>query len=114
MLVLLYREPDGFAAGFGFGDALYEAAEPKVRVEYLPFDAVVADEDAALGVLRRVACVDADALPFPVEFGAAKQQGEPLPKLWRVGDDDGVPSFRNGALALDLVRPVLVVAPSRF
>ena len=112
--MLLNREPDGFVAGFGFGDALLEAVEPEVRVEHLTFHPIFADEDATLRVLCRVACVDADALPALVELGAAKHQREPLLELRRVGDDDGVPSFWNGALALDFVGAVLVVAPRRF
>ena len=98
--VLLNREPDGFATCFGFGDAALEAVEPEVRVEHLTLDAVVAYEDAALRVLHRVACVDADALPFLVEFGTAKQEREPLLELRRVGDDDGVTALGNGAAPL--------------
>ena len=113
-MVSFYCQPDGFAAGFGFDDFVFQAMEPDAGVEHPAYLLVLAHQDAALRVLGRVARVDADALPFLVELRIAKHQRKPFLELRRVGDDDSVSAFRNGTFALDFVGPVLVVAPSRF
>ena len=71
---------------------------------------VLAYQDAPLGILGSVACVDADAL----EFRHTEQDGKPLLKFWREGDNYCVAAFGNGRAAFYLVSPVLIVAPSGF
>ena len=70
---LLDGEPDGFVAGFGLDDLLFELVEPLAAFEDLAYELVAAYEDAAGGVLGGVAGVDADALELAVEVGAAEQ-----------------------------------------
>ena len=114
MAALLDGHSYCFASVFSFDDALFQFVQPFAGVEYLADFPVLANQDAALGIFRRVACVDADAAPLLVELGAAQQKRKPLLEFRRVGDDDSVLPFWNGALALDFVGTVLVVAPSRF
>ena len=87
---------------------------PDAAVEDFAHFAVLAYQDAALGILGGVACVDADALPLLVELWATEQDGKPLLKFWREGDNYCVAAFGNGRAAFYLVSPVLIVAPSGF
>ena len=59
-------QPHGFASGFGFNDFLLETVNPDAAIEDFAHFAVLAYEDAAFGVFRAVARMDADALPFAV------------------------------------------------
>jgi len=72
-------DPDGFTPTLGFDDFLLETVNPDTTVEHFADFTVLADEDAALGVLGGVARMDADAL----EFGHAEQDGKPLLELGR-------------------------------
>ena len=83
---------------------------PDAAVEDFADFAVLTYKDAAFGVFRAVACVDADAF----EFRNTEQDGKPLLELWREGDDYGVAAFGDGRAAFYLVGTVGVVAPSGF
>lgn len=54
-------EPHAFAAVFRFDDSVFQFVEPFPAVEHAARFLVLTHQDAALGVLRRVARVDADA-----------------------------------------------------
>ena len=54
-------DPHGLAACLRVHDDLLDACRPEARVEYHPLSGVLTHEDAALGVLRRVARMDAVA-----------------------------------------------------
>ena len=88
--------------------------EPDAGVDDLTYKFVLANEDAAFGVLRAVARMDADALPFAVELRATEQDGKPLLELGREGDHHRVTTFGDGRAAFHLVGTVLVVAPGGF
>ena len=103
-------DPDGFTFVLGLDDFLFEAVEPDAAVEDFADFAVFTYEDAAFGVFRAVACVDADAF----EFRNTEKDGKPLLELWREGDDYGVAAFWDGRTAFYLVGTVGVVAPSWF
>lgn len=89
-------QPDGLAAVLGLDNLHLQLVEPLARLQHLADDLITANEYATLRVLRRVAGVNADALEEPAEVGAAKEQGEPLLELRRVGDNYGVAAFRDG------------------
>ena len=72
-------DPDGLTPTLGFDDFLLETVNPDTTVEHFADFTVLADEDAALGVLGGVARMDADAL----EFRHAEQDGKPLLELGR-------------------------------
>ena len=57
-------DPDGLTPTLGFDDFLFEAVNPDAAVEDFANFAVLAYEDAAFGVFRAVACMDADAFEF--------------------------------------------------
>ena len=114
MLWLLDGNPDGLAAVLGLDDLLFQAVNPDAAVEDFADFTVLAYEDAALGVLGGVACMDADALPFAVELGAAKQDGKPLLELRTPRDHHSITAFGNGRATFHLVGTVGVVAPSWF
>ena len=71
--LLLNGQPDGFVAGFGFNDFLFQFVEPLAAFEDLAYNLVAANEDAASGVGGGVAHVDTNALEEVVEVGAAEQ-----------------------------------------
>ena len=71
-LLSLDGQPDGFIAGFGFDDLLFEFVEPLARFQNLAYQLVATHEDAALGVLGGVAHVDADAFEEVVEIGTTE------------------------------------------
>ena len=50
MSCLLDGQPDGFIAGFGGYDELFEFVEPLARFEELAYNLVATNEDAACGV----------------------------------------------------------------
>ena len=64
-------DPHGFAFIFGFYDFVLEALEPDVGVEHHALLQVLTHEDAAFGVVRGVASMDADA----AEHGDTKEDG---------------------------------------
>ena len=70
---LLNGQPDGFVAGFGFNDFLFQFVEPLAAFEDLAYNLVATDEDAALGVLGGVSGMDANTLEEVVEVRAAEQ-----------------------------------------
>ena len=47
---LLNSDPDGLAFVLGFDDFLFQAVEPDAAVNHLPYEFVLAYEDAAFGV----------------------------------------------------------------
>ena len=106
--------PDGFIAGFGIDDLLFELVEPFAAFEYFTYTLVAAYEDAALGVLGGVARMDADALPLLVELWATEQDGKPLLEFQTPADDYGIATFGDGRAAFYLVGPMGIVAPSGF
>ena len=55
------RQPDALASVFGLDDLLFQPVQPDTRVNHLPHELVLAYEDAAFGVVRGVARMDADA-----------------------------------------------------
>lgn len=63
-------DPDRLTSVFGLDDFLFQAVNPDAAVEHFADLSVLADEDAALGVLGSIARVDADALPLLVELRA--------------------------------------------
>jgi hypothetical protein len=71
-LLSLDGQPDGFIAGFGFDDLLFEFVEPFARFQDLAYQLVATYEDAALGILGGVAHVDADTLEEVVESGTTE------------------------------------------
>ena len=106
--------PDGFIAGFGIDDLLFEFVEPFAAFEDFTYTLVATYEDAALGVLGGVARMDADALPLLVEFRATEQDGKPHLKLRTPRDHYGVAAFWDGRSAFYFVSTVGIVAPSGF
>ena len=66
--LLLNGDPDGLAFIFGLHDSLFQFVEPLAGVEHLADFSVLANEDAALGVLGGISRMDADALPLAVEL----------------------------------------------
>ena len=113
-LSTLDGDPDGLTLVLGLDDLLLQAVKPDAAVEHLTYQAIFAYEDAAFGVFRAVACVDADALPLLVELWATEQDGKPLLKFWREGDNYCVAAFWDGRAAFHLVGTVGIVAPSGF
>ena len=67
-------EPDGFVAGFGGYDELFEFVEPLAGFEQTADELVATHEDAACGISGGIAHVNADALEEVVEVGATEQQ----------------------------------------
>ena len=67
-------EPDGFVAGFGGYDELFEFVEPLAGFEQTADELVATHEDAASCVCGGIAHVNADALEEVVEVGATEQQ----------------------------------------
>ena len=65
---LLDGDPHSLASVFGLHDFLLQLVEPLAGVEYLADLSVLANEDAAFGVLGGIAGMDADALPLAVEL----------------------------------------------
>ena len=55
------RQPDALASVFGLDYLLLQSVQPDTRVNHLPHELVLAYEDAAFGVVRGVARMDADA-----------------------------------------------------
>ena len=106
--------PDGFIAGFGIDDLLFEFVEPFAAFEDFTYTLVAAYEDAALGVLGGVARMDSDALPLLVELWATEQDGKPLLELRTPADDYSIATFGDGRATFYLVGTVGVVAPSGF
>ena len=92
-LPLPYRQPDGFAFGFGFDDFLFQLVEPLAAFEYFSDYLVSAYEDAALRVLGGVACMDADALPQAVEVGASEKKRKPHLEFRTPRDDYCISNF---------------------
>ena len=90
--MLFDGDPDGFAFVLGGDDFVLEALKPDVGVEYHALLQVLTHEDAAFGVVRGVARVDADA----AEHGDAKEDGQPFLHFRRERDDYGVAAFGNG------------------
>ena len=72
-------DPDGFSPTLGLDDFLLEAVEPDAGVDDLTYKFVLAYENAAFGVLRAVAGMNADA----IEFRHTQQDGKPLLELGR-------------------------------
>ena len=114
MLWLLDGNPDGLAAVLGLDDLHLEFVEPLATIENFADFAVLTYEDAALRILGGVARMDADALPFAVELGAAKQDGKPLLELRTPRDHHSITAFGNGRATFHLVGTVGIVAPSWF
>ena len=78
----LYCDVDCFSFG-ALSEAAFEQVHVASAVEHLARFAVIAQKDAALGVARGVAGVDANALPFLIEVGTSQQQRQPLFELRR-------------------------------
>jgi len=114
LLRLLNGNPHALATFLGLDDFLLQAVQPDVRVEHLAHFAVLAHEDAPFGVFRAAAFVYADALPFAVEIGPAKQNGQPLFELRTPGNHHRIAPFGDGRAAFHLVGAVFVVAPGGF
>ena len=72
-------DPDRLTPTPRLDNLLLQAVEPDAAVNDLTNELVLAYEDAAFGVFRRVAGMDADAL----EFRHAEQDGKPCLKLGR-------------------------------
>ena len=107
---LLDGDPDGLTPTLGFHDFLFEAVNPDAAVEHFAHFAVLAYQDAAFGVFRAVACVDADAL----EFRNTEQDRQPFLKLWRVRYNHGVAPFGDGRSAFYLMTAMGIISPSGF
>ena len=72
--------PDGFDSGLGGAEFVLEALEPDVGVEHHALLQVLTHEDAAFGVVRGVASMDADA----AEVRNTEQYGQPCLEFWRI------------------------------
>ena len=72
-------DPDGLTPTLGLDDFLFQAVNPDTAVEHFADFTILANEDAALGVLGGVARMDADAL----ELRHTEQDGKPLLELRR-------------------------------
>ena len=90
--ILLDGDPHGFTFVLGLDDFLFQTVDPDARVEDFADFAVLAYEDAAFGVFRAVARMDADA--FKLRY--AEEDGKPSLELRRVRDDYCVTAFRDG------------------
>ena len=62
ILFLDYRDPYGFSLLLRLSDALYQAAQPDAGVHHHALQLVLPNEDAALRIVRIIACMNADAL----------------------------------------------------
>ena len=107
---LLNGQPDCFTFVLGLDDFLFQAVNPDAAVEHFADFAVLAYEDAAFGIFRAVAGMDADAL----KFWHSEQDGKPLFELRTPRDHHSIAAFRNRRATFHFIRPVLVVAPSGF
>ena len=54
--------PDGFTLSPRFADALLQAMQPDAGVHHHALELVLPHKDAALRIVRIIACMDADAL----------------------------------------------------
>ena len=72
-------QPDGLTSVFGLHDLLLQFVEPLAGVKHLADLSVLADEDAALGVLGGVASMNADS----AEHRHSEQYGKPFLHLRR-------------------------------
>ena len=70
-------DPDGLTFVLCLNDLLLQAVNPDARVEHFADLTVLANKDAAFGVFRAIARMDADAL----KFRYAEQDGKPRLKL---------------------------------
>ena len=85
--------------------------EPDAAVENFAYFTVLTYEDAAFGVFRAVACVNADAF----EFRDTKQDGKPLLELWREGNHYCITTFWDGRAAFHFVGTVgTIIAISTY
>ena len=73
MSCLLDGQPDGFIAGFGGYDELFELVKPLAGFEELAYNLVATNEDAASSIGGSVSCMYANALEEAVEVRAAEQ-----------------------------------------
>ena len=93
---LLDGKPDGFVAGFGGYDELFEFVKPLAGFEQTADDLIAAYEDAACGVGDGVAHVDADALEEVVEVGATEKDRKPHLEFRTPSNHYGVTAFWDG------------------
>ena len=97
---LLDGNPDGLTFILGLDDFLLQAVEPDAAVDQLTNELVLANEDAALGILGGVTRMDADAL----KLRNPEQDGKPLFELRRVRDDHGIAAFGDGRAAFHFIK----------
>ena len=97
-------EPDGLATRFSLDDLLFQTVNPDAGVEHFAHFAVLAYEDAAFGIFRAVARMDADALPLAIELRATEEDGKPCLKLRTPRDDYRVAAFGDGRAAFYLIK----------
>lgn len=89
-------------------DELHQAVEGVAAVGDLARLGIPAHEDAALGIGRRVATVDADALVV----GHADKQGQPAVEPWTHCHHHRIAAFGDGGLALHLASTVVEIHPT--
>ena len=85
-LYLLDGNPDTFVSVASHYHGVDEPLQPDARVHHHALKLVLPHEDAALRVVRIIACMDADAL----EIRYAQQQWQPTLESWRIRYDHGI------------------------
>ena len=83
---LLDSNPDTFASVASRNHGVDESLQPDTGVHHHTLELILPYEDAALRVVRIIACMDADAL----EIRHAQQQWQPTLESWRIRYDHGI------------------------
>ena len=92
---LLDGYPDTFTSVAGRCHGVDELLQPDTGVHHHALELVLPHKDAALRVVRIIACMDADAL----EIRHTHQQWQPTLESWRIRYDHRISTLRNGSMA---------------
>ena len=92
---LLDGYPDTFTSVAGRCHGVDELLQPDTGVHHHALELVLPHKDAALRVVRIIACMDADAL----EIRHTHQQWLPTLESWRIRYDHWISALRNGRMA---------------